>query len=505
MNALIMNEGLYDRTVGYLVSLLHELCALPGETEWVEFKVDDTEPQAIGEYISALANTAALVGKAFAYLVWGVRDQDHVLVGTTFDPRVARVGNEELENWLLRLLEPKIDFRFFRLTVDSRPIVILEIARDTRHPVRFHGQEFVRVGSYKKKLKDFPEKERKLWRIFDHTPFEDVIAAERTEAENVLRLLDYPAYFELLERPLPASQDSVLAALAQDQLIHLSAAGGWDITCLGAILFARRLDSFHALRRKAVRVIQYRGVGRTDATGEHVEPRGYASCFSELIAYIGGMLPTYEVIERGLRKVVPVFPQLAVRELTANALIHQDFFITGTGPMVEIFDDRIEITNPGVPLVDTQRFVDTPPKSRNEALASLMRRVRICEERGSGIDKVVSEIEQFQLPAPLFEHPDGFTRAVLFSPKSLREMEKSERLRACYLHACLRYVSRRPVTNASVRERFGIEERNAATASRLLNEAVEAGQVILEDSEVGTRVRRYIPYWAASPSRGQIA
>lgn len=72
-------------------------------------------------------------------------------------------------------------------------------------------------------------------------------------------------------------------------------------------------------------------------------------------------------------------------------------------------------------------------------------------------------------------------------------------------HACLRYVSRRPVTNASVRERFGIDERNAAIASRLLNEAVEAGQVVLEDSEVGTRVRRYIPYWAASPSRGQIA
>jgi len=122
--------------------------------------------------------------------------------------------------------------------------------------------------------------------------------------------------------------------------------------------------------------------------------------------------------------------------------------------MVEIFDDRVEITNPGEPLVDTLRFVDTPPKSRNDGVASLMRRFRICEERGSGIDKVISQVELFQLPAPLFEVPEGFTRVVLFAHRPLTEMDKADRIRACYLHACLRYVTRQPMTNASVRERF---------------------------------------------------
>jgi predicted HTH transcriptional regulator len=199
-----------------------------------------------------------------------------------------------------------------------------------------------------------------------------------------------------------------------------------------------------------------------------------------------------------------MFPQLAVRELVANALIHQDFFVTGAGPMVEIFDDRIEITNPGEPLVDTQRFLDTPPKSRNEALASLMRRFRICEERGSGIDKVVSQVELFQLPAPLFEKPEGFTRAVLFAHKELAAMDKADRLRACYLHACLRYVTRKAMTNRSVRERFGIADRNASTASRLLNEAVEAGLIVVPDPDVGSRVRRYLPFWAG-PAPQEIA
>ena len=495
-----------DRPADYLVSLLHELCELPRETEWVEFKMNHAEVQAVGEHISALANSAALMGKAFAYLVWGVRDKDHALVGTTFDPHAVRVGNEELESWLLRLLEPTIDFRFFTVSVDGTPIVLLEIARAARHPVRFSGEEFIRVGTYKKKLKDFPEKERALWRIFDQAPFEDGVATERATANDVLRLSDYPAYFDLLERPLPANRDAILMALADDRLIRPCDAGGWNITNLGAILFAKRLDAFHTLRRKAVRVIQYRGMGRTEALREQEGAKGYACGFEGLISYINGLLPANEVIEQALRKTVPMFPELAVRELVANALIHQNFFVTGAGPMVEIFDDRIEITNPGEPLVDTDRFVDTPPKSRNEALASLMRRFRICEERGSGIDKVVFQVELFQLPAPLFEAPEGFTRTVLFAHKPVSAMDKADRVRACYLHACLRYVTRKPMTNTSVRERFGIAEKNASMASRLLNEAVEAGLIFVEDPDAGTRSRSYLPFWAAPrPSPEEIA
>jgi predicted HTH transcriptional regulator len=237
-----------------------------------------------------------------------VRDEDHAVVGTAFDPHAARVGNEELESWLLRLMEPKIDFRFFRTVVDGHPVVLLEIARAVRHPVRFEGQEYIRVGSYQKKLKDFPEKERALWRIFDQTPFEEVVAAERVDADEVLRLLDYPAYFDLLEQPLPADRDGILAALAEDRLIRRGEAGGWNITNLGAILFAKRLEAFHALRRKAVRVIQYRGVGRIETLKEQVDGRGYACGFEGLIGYINALLPGNEVIGQALRRRCRCFP-----------------------------------------------------------------------------------------------------------------------------------------------------------------------------------------------------
>lgn len=485
-----------DRPADYLVSLVRELCKLPQETEWAEFKENDAEPQQIGEYLSALSNAAALAGKAFAYLVWGVRDGDHAVVGTSFSPGATKVGNEELENWLLRSLAPKIHFRFFAVTVDGLPVVLLEIERAFRQPVQFQGQEFIRVGSYKKRLKDFPEKERGLWRLFDKAPFESGVAAERVSDEDVLRRLDYPAYFDLLGRALPENRTGILAALADDKLIEPCAAGGWNITNLGAILFAKRLDDFATLKRKAMRVIQYRGNSRVETVKEQVGGKGYASGFEGLIDYINGQLPSNEVIGPALRKTVPMFPELAVRELVVNALIHQDFFVTGAGPMVEIFGDRIEITNPGEPLVATDRFVDTPPKSRNDGIASLMRRFRICEERGSGIDKVVFQVELYQLPAPLFEVPKEFTRVVLFAHRPLIEMDKADRIRACYLHASLKWVTRDYLTNASLRERFGVEEKNKSAVSRYIRETVEAGMIRPFDEEAARKYMKYVPYWA---------
>lgn len=481
----------------YLTDLVRELCKLPQETEWVEFKVGQEDPQIIGKNISALANSAALEGKSFAYIVWGIRDEDHVVVGTSFNPRSKRVGNEELKNWLLHLLEPRIDIRFFAATVNAMSVVLLEIPRAVSHPVRFRGTEFVRVGSYRQALKDYPEKERTLWRIFDQTPFEDGIAAERRGDAEVLELLDYPAYFDLLKVPLPANHSGILSALDEDKLIRRGEAGGWNITNMGAMLFAKTLDYFPRLKRKAIRIIQYRGLGRTGTLTEREVVKGYACGFDGMIGYISGILPATEVIDRALRRKMSMFPELAVRELVANALIHQDFFVTGAGPMVEIFDDRIEITNPGEPLVSTERFVDTPPESRNEALASLMRRLGICEERGSGIDKVLTEVELHQLPAPIFEAPRGFTRTVLFAPKPLIGMERAERVRVCYLHACLKYyVMRDFLTNASLRERFGIHERNKAMVSRYIREAVEAGMIKPFDEKAARKLMKYVPFWA---------
>lgn len=488
-----MNDERYHN---YMTGLLRELQALPKESEWVEFKVNYADPQEIGEYISALSNSAAFCGKANGYLVWGIDNQTHNIVGTTFRPALTKKGNENLENWLLRLLNPRIYFHFYEINTEGKSVVIMEIARASGKPVQFQGQEFIRVGSYKKKLKDYAEKERTLWRIFDKIPFEELRAADHLSDEDVLKLLDYPAYFDLLGFSLPENRNGILKRLSEDDMIIPCEAGGWDITNLGAILFAKKLDDFKYLKRKAVRVVVYKNADRLETIREQAGNKGYATGFEGLIGYINNLLPSNEVIGQALRREVPVYPELAVRELVANAIIHQGFFIRGTGPMIEIFSDRMEITNPGLPLIKTERFLDSPPKSCNEALASFLRRIGICEERGSGIDKVVFQTEFYQLPAPVFEVTAEHTRTVLFTPRPLTRMYKADRVRASYLHACLKYVNRGFLTNSSIRERFAIEPGNKAMASRYIREAVEQGMIKPHEVDAAPKLRRYVPFWA---------
>jgi len=486
-----------DQTLEQLQSLLRELCRLPSETEWVEFKHDNDDPPMIGEYISALANSAALVGKQSAYLVWGIDNASHEVLGTSFKPSTARHKQQELESWLLQKTAPKIHFHFYEFaTGDALPVVILEVQAATHTPVQFDCVEYIRVGSYKKKLREYAEKERALWRVFDQTPFERQLATENSSVEQVLKLLDYPAYFELTQQPLPEGRDGILAALEADKLLKRADGGGWHITNLGAILFAKKLQDFHHLGRKAVRLILYRGNSRVETVRELEGSKGYAVGFEGLIDYIKTLLPSNEEIGKAFRKEVPMYPELAIRELVANAIIHQDFSLTGTGPMIELFDQRMEISNPGTPLVEPQRFLDSPPQSRNEALASFMRRINICEERGTGIDKVVFQTEFYQLPAPVFEVTDHHTRSVLFGHKEFAAMDKEERMLACYMHCCLKYVNREHMNNTTLRERFGIESKNAAMVSRIIKDAVKAELIRPYDPEAGSKAMRYIPCWA---------
>lgn len=489
---LLMNTSNID----YYVSIVHELRKLPSETEYVEFKRNNDNPEEIGAYLSALANSAALLCKVNGYLIWGIDDESHDIIGTTFRPGTAKIGKEELENWLLRLLSPKINFRFFELQIDGQVVVLIEIRAAFRCPVQFKSIEYIRVGSYKKKLKDFPEKERELWHIFERTSFEQELAEENADAETILQRLNYPAYFDLLKLPLPEGRDGILSALKEDGMIISGKGSRWNITNLGAVLFAKKLSDFYALKHKAVRVVVYEGESKVETIREKQGIKGYAVGFEDMIAFITNMLPVNEVIGQALRREIVMFPEIAIRELVANAIIHQNFHLGGTAPLVEIFSNRMEITNPGLPLVETDRFLDSPPRSRNEALASFMRRIGICEERGSGVDKVVFQTEFYQLPAPLFETTPEHTRAVLFAHRELREMDKEDRIRACYLHACLRYVQRDFMTNTTLRDRFKIETKNSATASRIIRETMQANKIRPYDETAGRKYVKYVPWWA---------
>ena len=478
-----------------LENLLKDLQALPKECEWVEFKVNNDNPQEIGEYISALSNSACYMDRPYGYLTFGIEDETHRLVGTNFHPATQKIGNEELENWLATQLAPRVDFRIFEFDYTGKHFVIFQIDTTRDRPVRFRGKAYIRIGSYKKPLSDHPERERKIWQRSRTIIFEKGIALEKADAEDVLKLIDYPAFFEMLKLPLPDNRKGIFERLILNKVIE-PIGKFYNITNLGAILFAKDIEQFDQLARKAVRVIIYQGNNRVRTKKEQTGKRGYAVGFEGLVKYIVDQLPINEIIEQALRKDVSMYSPIAIRELVANAIIHQDFSVVGSSPMVEIFDNRIEITNPGKPLIDPLRFVDHSPESRNEQLARFMRHLNICEERGSGFDKVVFECEYYQLPAPEIIIGDNYTRLILFAPLTLRQMDKQAKIRACYLHACLKYVSGELMTNQSLRKRFAIDERNYPIASRIIADTIKAGLIRDYDPESKSRkYAKYVPFW----------
>jgi ATP-dependent DNA helicase RecG len=480
-----------------LKSLLKNLLALPTETEWVEFKLNNCHYEQIGQHISALSNSAALFKRQYSYIVWGVEDVSHSFVGTTFTPRQEKIGNEELENWLLYHLDPRLDFRIYDGMIEDKKVVVFEIPRAPNRPVRFRYEEFIRIGSYTKKLREYPEKERELWRIFDTTRFEDGIAVEGVTSIDVLNLIDYPNFFRLLNLPLPADRRQILDRLASEKVVIAKGDDLFEITNMGAILFASDLGKFDRLSGKGLRVIIYKGTGRTEIIREQIGGRGYAIGFEGAISFINNYLPQNEQIGQAFRGEVKLYPEIAIRELVANALIHQDFNLSGTCPRVEIFADRVEIINPGTPLIETNRFIDMPPRSRNESLTALMRRIGICEERGTGIDKVIQSAEAFQLPAPDFRVADEYLIAVLYAPRKFAQMDRSERTRACYQHACLLYVAGQRMTNTTLRKRLGIADKDYPMASVIISDTIQ--EELIKRSEGGSasnRHAKYLPFWA---------
>ena len=477
--------------------LVKELCKLPKETGWVEFKHNNDDPKMIGEDISALANTATLKDRDFAYMVWGVDDTTHNILGTSVCLAMMKKGQEELENWLRHQLSKNANFEFLETEIDGNHVELIRIHKALLTPVSFEKTEYIRSGSYTKKLNEFPELTAQLWDKLRNNQFEDMCPTKDLRYADVLRMIDCGAYFSMLKLPQPTEEQEVMHYLLEDGVVVRFDNGLYGITNLGAILFAKDLNVFPRLGRKAMRVVQYQGRNRLYIQKEETFNAGYAICFEDMVRFVSALLPSSEDVATVALTTKSKYPLPSIREAMANSLIHQDLYITGTGPVVEVFDNRIEVTNPGTPLVDIMRIIDNPPKSRNEKLASLMRRMKMCEELGRGWDRMVLACEMQYLPAPRIEIFEESTKVTLFSEMEYKNISADDKVWSCYLHACLMYIQGDALTNTSLRDRFGLKESSAGSISRLIKDAVEKNKIKALDPQTAKRYMRYVPIWAS--------
>jgi len=456
---------------------------LPSETQNLEFKEAKTQydTKKLSRYCVAIANEGG------GHLILGVKDKlPREVVGTQAFNDVVDIAGK-LFTWVgFRVDIEEINHP------DGRILVFIIPPRPRGTAYHYEGAYLMRSGE-----ELVPMSEDQLRKIFaeGQPNWLEEIALKNISAQDVVHLLDTQTFFELLNLPYPTDQSGVIGKLISEKLIEKTDVG-FNILNIGAILLAKNLKNFSHIQRKATRVIVYKGESKLETLSDLTGEKGYAVGFIGLVQYVMGKLPQNEIIKNAIRKEVKLVPEVVIRELLANALIHQDFEMTGASPVVEVFSNRIEISNPGEPIVPVERFIDGY-QSRNERLADIMRRFGICEEKSSGIDRVIESAEILQLPAPEFLISHKRTIVVIHGERAFRDMSGSDRVRACYQHCVLQYVLRKQMTNQSLRQRFGVSEGSANIISQIISSAVEQNLIKNDPNAPDSRrYARYIPFWA---------
>ena len=453
------------------------------EHQRLEFKEakNQFDTRKLSEYCVALANEGGGI------LLLGVADKPpRAIVGTQAFPDTVAAAEK-----LFQAVGFRVDIA--AVAHPQGRVLVFHI------PPRPRGTTYHLDGKYLMRSGEalVPMSEDQLRRIFSEGEPEWLEEHSRgsLDAQQLIEVLDTQTYFELLKLPYPTDRAGVVDRLVRERLVD-ELDGAYAIRRLGALLLAKRLDDFPDLSRKAARVVVYTGTSKLETRLDQTVTGGYAVGFQGLVRFVMNQLPQNEVIEDALRKDVKLVPEDVIRELVANALIHQDFGIAGTSVMVEIYSNRIEISNPGEPIVPVERFIDGY-QSRNERLADLMRRMHICEEKSSGIDRVVRAAEVYQLPAPDFRAGHRRTVVTIYGPRPFEGMDRNDRVRACYQHCALKWVMSERMTNQSLRERFCLGEEKATIASQIIAATIEAKLIKPDESVGGSRkFARYLPFWA---------
>jgi len=465
----------------------HEL----NELDWKAALSPDKK--RLTEHLSAFANQPG-----GGYLVYGV---DSAGTPAGVDEKTVETTVNQLANLGRAGLEPPVALDHAVEGYESVRLLFVHVPESAVKPVHLRGKgledAFIRSGGTTRRAS---RQEIGTLMLNSRTPrWEELHASVLLPATEFPAKLNVEPIFKMLERPATTTHEETLAWMAGERFIVREPAGGGYVTNLGAIAAARRLADFPDLSRKAVRVVVYDGLNKAKTQQEQEGTKGYAISFQGLMQFVMSLLPQSEVIEQALRKKRTVYPEIALREIIANALIHQDFSITGAGPLIEIYDDRIEVSNPGglLPSKRLDRLIGTQPESRNEQLARAFRRFKICEERGSGLLKAGLQIELYGLPPIEFVAGPNHFKVTLYSPRTFAKMSAKERLEACYQHAVLKYYSDSAMTNTTLRERLKMPEKQRSMVSVLIQDAIDKGLVKPADPEnKSKKFAEYVPFWA---------
>lgn len=468
--------------------LNESLRPVPTEMNGIDWKSSLSDnSERLAKHISAFANY-----RGGGYLVFGINDD------VTFNP-LSKGDIEDIIKKLSNIADNRlvcpIQIEHSVIDYEGHNLLLVYIPEQVQKPIHLRGKDiyasYWRTGGTTRLMDR--RKAELLVAESNGVSFEQQIAKSGLTEEEVLSLIFFERIYGLLEKDVPNNKAAILSKLL-DLGACLYDGDSWSITNMGAILFARNIKEFPPLIPKSIVVRKYSGNNNRNAIFEQFSTYGYAVGFHGLVDFIMANTSVEKIDV--VREVVPSYPRVAIRELVANALVHQDFTITGIPLAIDIYANKISITNAGESLNDVNRLIDLPPHSRNEKLAQTMHLLNLCERRGSGIDRAVEGVERMFLPAVKVTKGEEYTKAVMYSRKPFSEMTKREKIDACYQHACLMYEEDVHIDNKSVRNRFNLGKNQTPVVSRIIADTVEAG--LIKPSEEGSTSKKfatYIPYY----------
>lgn len=448
--------------------------------------------ERFAEHISAFANASQ-----GGFFVFGVTREGEItgIAESEVKEIIGKIGNIARDG-----VEPQcvVDHYTEQTENPGNVLLYIYVQESVQKPVHLRGKSlefsFIRSAGQTRRMN---ANEIRTALLQSRTIRFEELAISSQESEKILDEIDIVPVCQRLKIPFsgePERRNEILVNLK----FAVKTVTGLLPTYLGILVAGKDFKTVPGCEHYGIRLTRYKGTARMEAEYDKFYLTGYVHSFDQIIDDIVSLLPKSEVIEKATRKQVPVYPAIALRELIANAVIHRDYSRTDSYVQADIFDDRIEITNPGPLLPDmaVDRLIDQQPRARNEILAALMRELGFCEERGSGIDKAAFALEVYGLPAVHFiNNPDSF-RAILYSPKPYKAMENAERLRTAYQHTCLHYVMGQKVSNASLRVRLKLAEKQSQLVSALIRKAIEANLIKIANLGASPRYIHYVPYWA---------
>ena len=388
----------------YYKQLVLELVQQPTEQEWLEFKHNFHNPEEIGQRISALANGACLADKRYGYLVFGIEDTTHKIIGTTFTPKSKKAkGNEDLEHWLVRQLNPKIHFTIHEVQIDNKNIVLFKIPSATNTPVSFLNEPYIRIGSLTKPLKHYPDQHRKLWQSMANDWSAEIVQSATladldSEAIRMARKV-YADKNKRLVEDIKQWDDATFLNKAKitinDQITHT------------AIVLLGLAESTHFISPAQAHITWIlRGVDNFEKDYQHFNPP-FLLALDEVYNKIRNLNYRYMPFGTLFPEEVQQYDPYIIREALSNAIGHQDYRLGERITVVEKEDSTLIFQNAGSFLPKTIENVllrDAPEANyRNPFLVNAMVNLNMMDTVGSGIKKMYQIQSKRYFPLPDYE------------------------------------------------------------------------------------------------------